>query len=96
MSESVVLNQPIKRGDTEISEVTITDTMKHPGCLRGLRLFDVMQSDVDSLIKLLPRVTSPMLTENELVAMGTYDFVMLATAAVSFLGPTSATPMTSE
>lgn len=96
MPETVILNQPIKRGDTEISEVTITDTMRQSGCLRGLRLFDVMQSDVDSLVKLLPRVTSPALTEVELTMMSTYDFVVLATAAVSFFGPNSATSQTSE
>lgn len=90
MSAKVLLTSPIQRGKTEIKEITITDTMKQPGCLRGLKLYDVLQSDVDSLFKLLPRVTEPALTELEVVTMDNADFVALATAVTGFLTPTSA------
>ncbi len=89
MSVKITLNTPILRGKTEIKEVTITDTMKQPGCLRGLKLYDVLQSDVDSLFKLLPRVTEPALTELEVMTMDNADFVALATGVTDFLTPTS-------
>ncbi|MGV8925689.1 MAG: phage tail assembly protein [Ewingella sp.] len=90
MSVKVSLSSPIQRGKTEIKEITITEAMRQPGCLRGLKLYDVLQSDVDSLFKLLPRVTEPALMEVEIVSMNNADFVALATAVTGFLTPTSA------
>lgn len=86
----VTLTRPITRGDMVIDRVRITEAMSHPGSLRGLKLFDVVQSDVDSMIKLLPRVTEPQLTEADVITMHSYDFGMLVSAAVSFLAPPSA------
>lgn len=86
----VSLTRPIKRGETMIDKVRITEAMSQPGSLRGLKLFDVVQSDVDSMIKLLPRVTEPQLTEVDIITMHSYDFGLLVSAAVSFLAPPSA------
>ncbi|MDS1619943.1 phage tail assembly protein [Escherichia coli] len=80
----VTLIAPITRGDMVINTVTITDAMRHPGALRGLKLFEVMQGDVNSLIKLLPRVTSPMLTEADVYAMDSSDFSALSIQVVNF------------
>ncbi|CQH33363.1 MULTISPECIES: phage tail assembly protein [Yersinia] len=87
MSNTVVLQTPIKRGKTVIKEVSLTGAMKQAGSLRGLKLFSVMTSDVDSLIKLLPRVTSPALTEIELITMDTWDFAQLSQEVAVFLQP---------
>ena len=87
---TVTLTHPIMRGKEAIDKVTITESMSQPGCLRGLKLYDVMQSDVDSMFKLLPRVTSPVLTEVELVTMNSHDFTQLTIVAVAFLAPPSA------
>ncbi|CNI23568.1 putative phage tail protein [Yersinia frederiksenii] len=87
MSNTVVLQTPIKRGKTVIKEVSLTGAMKQAGSLRGLKLFSVMTSDVDSLIKLLPRVTSPALTEIELITMDTWDFAQLSQEVAAFLQP---------
>ncbi|MDK1707001.1 phage tail assembly protein [Serratia marcescens] len=84
---TVTLTRPIVRGKESITWVTITEAMSQPGCLRGLKLYDVLQSDVDSMFKLLPRVTSPVLTEVELVTMSSHDFTNLVTTAVTFLAP---------
>lgn len=84
---TVTLSRPIKRDKESIDKVCITEAMAHPGSLRGLKLYEVMQSDVDSMFKLLPRVTEPMLTEVELMTMDTRDFTALVTAAVTFLAP---------
>ncbi|MGN9581983.1 phage tail assembly protein, partial [Serratia marcescens] len=42
---SVTLTTPIKRNDKEITIVSITDTIKQAGSLRGLRLVDVLNFD---------------------------------------------------
>ncbi|WP_249339761.1 phage tail assembly protein [Serratia marcescens] len=89
-NNTVTLIRPIVRGKETIDKVTITEAMGQPGCLRGLKLYDVLQSDVDSMFKLLPRVTSPVLTEVELVTMDGRDFTQLTIMAVSFLAPPSA------
>ena len=86
----VTLTRPIQRGEQVIKQVKITEAMSQPGSLRGLKLFDVIQSDVDSMIELLPRVTEPALTKADIVTMHSYDFGLLVTAAVSFLSPPSA------
>ncbi|ENZ3707472.1 phage tail assembly protein [Serratia marcescens] len=90
MSKIIPLSVAIKRtSGEEITEVTITDTMKQVGALRGLKLYDVMTSDVNSLITLLPRVTSPRLTEVELASMNIQDFAELAAGVADFLAPSS-------
>ncbi|ENK6704009.1 phage tail assembly protein [Yersinia enterocolitica] len=89
MSNTVVLQTPIKRGKSVIKEVSLTGALKQAGSLRGLKLYDVVTSDVNSLIKLLPRVTSPALTEIELVTMDIWDFSQLAAEVVDFLQPNS-------
>lgn len=81
-TRTITLNQPIKRGETEISSVTL----RKPGAgeLRRLSLNDVLNSDVDTHIKLLPRISGPALTEAELAAMPIDDFAELASAVVGF------------
>ena len=39
---SIILSKPIKRGDQEITTITINDNSKQAGSLRGLRLVDVL------------------------------------------------------
>lgn len=87
MSNTVVLQTPIKRGKTVINEVSLTGALKQAGSLRGLKLYSIMTSDVDSLIKLLPRVTSPALTEVEIISMDTWDFAQLSQEVATFLQP---------
>ncbi|OSK22891.1 phage tail protein E [Escherichia coli M056] len=81
---TVVLRSPVTRGEMTITEVTITKAMCHPGALRGLKLFEVMQGDVESLIKLLPRVTSPQLTEADVYMLDNADFSALGLRVVGF------------
>ena len=90
----VVLITPIIRKSGDVKEVSVTETMKHAGSLRGLKLYDVMMSDVDSLIKLLPRVTSPALTEAEVSMMDVRAFGSLAKEVADFLAPSSETNTT--
>ncbi|WP_387467767.1 phage tail assembly protein [Photorhabdus sp. RM323S] len=97
MSKTITLSEPLERHNGEtITQVTITDTMKQVGALRGLKLYDVMTSDVNSLITLLPRVTQPRLTEAEISSMGIQDFTQLASGVADFLAPSSEADGTQE
>ncbi|EJD6411312.1 phage tail assembly protein [Providencia rettgeri] len=90
MAEVIQLGSPIKlESGQEVTEITITDTMKQVGALRGLKLYDVMTSDVDSLIKLLPRVTSPRMTERDVIQLPIPALNALATGVANFLVPNS-------
>lgn len=80
--ETVVFDTPILRGDMTISEVNINKPKT--GALRGLSLSDVLKLDVDTVIKLVPRVSTPPLAEHEVAALDPTDFLSLSTAVVGF------------
>ncbi|SCC54480.1 phage tail assembly protein [Kosakonia oryziphila] len=84
---AITLAKPVVRGDEKITQVTITDEIKQAGSLRGLKLVNVMNMDVDSVAVLLTRVTSPRLKQSEINEMDTRDFVSLSEALVPFLTP---------
>ncbi|MBP0995976.1 phage tail assembly protein [Serratia fonticola] len=84
----VTLDTPVKRGDTLIESVTLIKP--NAGTLRGVSLASVAGSDVDALIKVLPRMTYPSLTESEVTALELPDLVALAGQVVGFLSPNAA------
>ncbi|PID66597.1 MAG: phage tail protein [Gammaproteobacteria bacterium] len=65
MSQTKKLNlvTGITRGDKTIKQIDLREPKA--GDLRGLKLLDVMQFDTDALAKLLPRISSPALTEQD-------------------------------
>ncbi len=65
----------------------ITLMKPNAGTLRGVSLADVARSEVDALIKVLPRMTSPSLTESDVVMMDLPDLMALATKVIGFLSP---------
>ncbi|MBR8114443.1 phage tail assembly protein [Burkholderia cenocepacia] len=81
----VVLDTPIKRGEQEITEVTLRKPAA--GELRGTSLNALVNLDVDALGKVLPRISSPMLTEFDVQQLDPADLVQLGVAFASFLLP---------
>ncbi|ERK16760.1 Tail protein [Serratia fonticola AU-P3(3)] len=81
----VILGVPVKRGDTEIKSLTLIKP--NAGTLRGVGLADVANAEVDALIKVLPRMTYPALTESEVIALELPDLLTLAGKVVGFLSP---------
>ncbi|EKT0591001.1 phage tail assembly protein [Morganella morganii] len=86
-SAVVELDQPIKRGDTEITSVTIRKP--NSGALRGVRLQALMEMDVNSMTEVLPRITDPSLTKPEIGAMPPGDLLNMSIEVVNFLLPKS-------
>ncbi|MGL5036945.1 MAG: phage tail assembly protein [Aeromonas sp.] len=81
----ITLDQAIARGETTITDIELRKPKA--GELRGLNLADVLQMDVNALTKLLPRITTPALTEAEIGGMDPADFVQLGGEVAGFLVP---------
>jgi hypothetical protein len=86
--KAVELDTPILRGKTEITAVTVRKPQS--GALRGTRLQALMDMDVNAMMVVLPRVTSPALTAQEINEMDPADLLSLSVEVVSFLLPKSA------
>ncbi|USR60677.1 phage tail assembly protein [Lelliottia amnigena] len=84
----VTLDTPLMRGEQKIEKVTLSKP--NAGTLRGVSLASLANSDVDALIKVLPRMTYPVLTEQEIIRLDASDLISLAGKVVSFLSPASA------
>lgn len=85
---TIDLDTPIKRGDQEISRVSLRKPAA--GELRGVSLVDLMQMDVAALQTVLPRITSPALTPHDVAQMDPADLVQLAAGVSGFLLPKAA------
>ncbi|RUR46213.1 phage tail assembly protein [Vreelandella populi] len=84
-TEVVTLETPLKRGKNEVTEITVRKPMS--GGMRGVSLVDIMNLDVTALHKVLPRITTPALTEAEARSLDIVDLVQLGTALNGFLVP---------
>lgn len=93
-SKIITLSLPIMRGDKQITDITVIKPTVP--ALKGLKMFDVLQMDVDSMQKLLPRVTQPVLHKADFDSMEVADFTELSAAAVGFLGKNSETEEPTE
>jgi len=80
---TVVFETPLKRGESEIKQVELIKPTA--GSLRGVRLADLCQSDVDALLTVLPRITMPSLTKAECNALDPIDLISLGGKVIGFL-----------
>ena len=80
--KTVTLENPIKRGELEIREVTVRKPTA--GELRGLSLQAIGQSDVNSLITLIPRISEPVLVTHEVEALEPEDLSEFGSAVFDF------------
>ena len=79
----VVLETPLKRGETEIKQVELIKP--NAGSLRGVRLSDLASSDVDSLLIGLASITTPNLTKADCLNLDPADLIAMAGKVISFL-----------
>jgi len=86
--KTVVLDTPIKRGKTEIKDIVLRKPQS--GALRGVRLQALMEMDVNAVMSVLPRVSMPALTAQEIAEMDPADLLALSVEVVTFLLPRSA------
>ncbi|QDH64145.1 phage tail assembly protein [Pseudomonas azotoformans] len=80
---TVVLDTPIRRGTTSIDSITLRKP--NSGELRGISLAELLNMDVNSLVKVVPRISTPTLTAVEVTSMDPADLFALGTKVSGFL-----------
>ncbi|MDN0081621.1 phage tail assembly protein [Crenobacter sp. SG2305] len=82
---TVTLENPITRGANTIT--TIALRRPNVETLKGLALADVLSMDVQTLVTLLPRISTPSLTQHEVKEMDPADLMALGQEVTYFLLP---------
>lgn len=81
----VTLDVPIIRGGKEITEIQIRKPKA--GELRGVSLASLVQMEVSEISKVLPRITQPSLTDEEIGNLDAADLMQLGSEVAGFLLP---------
>lgn len=81
----VTLDTPIKRGNQTIDKIELRKPAA--GELRGTSLSALVNLDVEALQKVLPRITTPALTEADIARLDPADLVQLGGKFAGFLLP---------
>lgn len=84
---TVTLDQPIKRDKQDITHLEIRKP--NAGEMRGVSLVDLLQLDVDAIIKILPRITLPALSTTEVQTMDLADLTACGGKIAGFLAQKS-------
>ena len=82
---NVTLETPIQRGSGVIDVVTLRKPLA--GALRGINLAELLALRAEAVMLLLPRITTPTLTREDVAAMDPVDLVACASEVVNFLVP---------
>lgn len=88
MSTSIPLVTPIRRGDAEVTTLTLRKPAA--GELRGVSLVALLNIDASAVMQVLPRISSPTLTASEVAAMDVADLTACGLEIAVFLVPASA------
>ena len=82
---TVTLESPIQRGATRIEVLRLRKPLA--GALRGINLAELLNLRAEAVMVLLPRVTEPPLTRQEVEKMDPVDLVACASEVTNFLLP---------
>lgn len=80
--KTVKLDTPIMRGKTEITEIVLRKPQS--GALRGTRLQAIMDMDVGAMMTVIPRISTPTLTAQEMAELDPADLTAMAVEVVTF------------
>ncbi|AUW60381.1 phage tail assembly protein [Sphingobium sp. SCG-1] len=83
MTHEVTLCEPIVRGETSIDKLTLRKPKS--GELRGLSLAELQNANVTAVLNLLPRITQPLITQQEADALEPEDLSSCCGAVIDFL-----------
>jgi len=78
----VTLDEPLQRGEQAITEITLRKPSA--GELRGVSLLELAQLDVSALHKVLPRITTPTLTEHDISRLCPADLLAIGAEIAGF------------
>ena len=82
---TINLDFPFTRGDETIAKVQVR--RPRTGELRNLNIADLVQMNVTATSTLLPRITSPRLTAQEVADLDPADFTQFGMEVMDFLLP---------
>ena len=85
ITNKVILDDPIKRSNSTVTEVTLRTP--NSGELRGVPLQALADLDVIALQRVLPRITTPALTAQEIAKMSPSDLMQMGVKVAVFLLP---------
>ena len=95
LSDPVQLTTPVEIDGKKVKTVRLRKPTV--GDLRGLKASDVMQSDVNTMITLLPRITQPPMTPDQIAALEVADFMQMCGQVVVFsVGPEAAAALQAQ
>jgi hypothetical protein len=80
---TITLEEPIQRGTTTITDVTVRKPKS--GELRGTQLVNLLHMDVAALEIVLPRITQPTLTKAEVANLDPADLTQFGVEVSGFL-----------
>jgi hypothetical protein len=86
----VTLDTPLQRGETTIETVQVRKPKS--GELRGLSLSQLLNLDYGALETLLPRITLPMLSKQDVASLDPSDLTQLGSEVMDFLLPKAVKP----
>lgn len=81
-NKTVKLSVPVKIDGKNTSEIGLR--CPKTGELRGLMLANVVQMETSSMLKLLPRITVPPMSEAQIADLPPADFFTMTREAVGF------------
>ncbi|WP_368933692.1 phage tail assembly protein [Brevundimonas naejangsanensis] len=79
----VPLDNPLKRGDETITAVTLRKPLG--GATSGTKLVDLLNLDLVAASKVVPRISSPVITAVEFLNMDVEDCTAIAGEIAAFL-----------
>lgn len=82
LSPPITLAEPIRRGETEITEITLRKPKG--GELRGLSIQDLMTARVSAVLDILPRISMPPITQQEADNLESEDLASCSGAIIDF------------
>lgn len=80
--QTVTLAEPIRRGEQVIDQLTLRKPKA--GELRGLNMQQLVTLDVTTVLQLLPRISDPVLVQDECNALDPGDLTEIAGAIRGF------------
>lgn len=87
-TESLTLENPIQRGETTIT--TLTLHKPKGGALKGISIRAVLDMECDTVQRLLPRISDPKITAQEANNLEAEDIAMAGVKIAGFFLPKSA------
>ncbi|MBC7907026.1 MAG: phage tail assembly protein [Rhodospirillaceae bacterium] len=81
--QTITLTKPLKRGEETITEIVLREP-EGAGELRGIKLIDVQQGDVATILLLTKRLTTTPLSQDEINRIGPADLCKLTSEITDF------------